>query len=242
MPLQTKYVPPAVTETAFNCPHCGAFAQQSWYKALSDRLNAGTPELVRRSDAAKASKSVNLDSDPKEWRHLARLERLAEGRPFLGGRTTGHATIVHNISLSSCFNCRGISIWKYERLVWPNSTSAPAPNADLPGDVRDIYDEAGLILDKSPRAAAALLRLGIQMLCKSLGESGNNINRDIGALVKKGLNVRVQRALDVVRVVGNHSLHPGQIDIRDDQTTARNLFGLVNLIADRRDYTAETHR
>lgn len=55
----------------------------------------------------------------------------------------------------------------------------------------------------------------------------------ITALVKKGLDVRVQRALDVVRVIGNNAVHPGHIDLRDDRAAAEKLFGLVNLIAER---------
>lgn len=90
-----------------------------------------------------------------------------------------------------------------------------------------------MILDLSPRGAAALLRLGIQKLCQHLGETGENLYHDIAALVKKGLDVRVQRALDVVRVIGNNAVHPGHIDLRDDRATAEKLFGLVNLIAER---------
>ena len=40
----------------------------------------------------------------------------------------------------------------------------------------------------------------------------------------------MQQALDVVRVVGNHAVHPGQLDLSDDQETAHQLFSLVNLI------------
>ena len=70
-------------------------------------------------------------------------------------------------------------------------------------------------------------------MCKHLGERGKNINDDIGSLVTKGLDVRVKQALDVVRVIGNDAVHPGQIDLRDDRATAESLFGLVNLIAEK---------
>lgn len=36
----------------------------------------------------------------------------------------------------------------------------------------------------------------------------------------------------MVRVVGNSAVHPGQIDLRDDKTTATKLFGLVNVIVE----------
>jgi hypothetical protein len=77
-----------------------------------------------------------------------------------------------------------------------------------------------------------LLRLAVQKLCKHLGGAGDNLNHDIAALVRKGLPARVQQALDVVRVIGNNAVHPGEIDLRDDRATAEGLFRLVNLIAE----------
>ena len=77
-----------------------------------------------------------------------------------------------------------------------------------------------------------MLRLCIQKLCKLLGEPGKDINKDIAALVAKGLNPSIQQSLDIVRVIGNESVHPGTIDLRDDLDTARILFRLVNISAD----------
>jgi hypothetical protein len=102
----------------------------------------------------------------------------------------------------------------------------------MPPDVRADFLEANEIVDKSPRGAAALLRLCIQKLMVHLGGKGKNINDDIASLVQEGLDNRIQKALDVVRVVGNGAVHPGQIDFEDDKTIATKLFGLVNVIVE----------
>ena len=101
----------------------------------------------------------------------------------------------------------------------------------MPPDVRSDYAEAAGIVDTSARGAA-LLRLAIQKLMMHLGEPGKNLNDDIGALVKKGLDAKVQRALDAVRVIGNNAVHPGTIDLKDDKPTAIKLFGLVDYIVE----------
>jgi len=131
-----------------------------------------------------------------------------------------------------CSRCGKFSVWVEQKMLFPHAVTAPPPNSDLPEDVRKDFDEARIVVAQSPRGAAALLRLAIQKLCKHLGEAGENINADIASLVKKGLPAKVQQAMDIVRVVGNNAVHPGQIDIRDDADTATRLFGLINLVAD----------
>lgn len=117
-------------------------------------------------------------------------------------------------------------------MIYPEYAGVETPNGDLSQDIIDDYNEAASILYKSPRGAAALLRLAVQKLCKQLGEPGRNIDTDIGNLVKKNLSPTIQQALDVLRVIGNESVHPGQIDLRDDPTTAQALFRLLNKIAE----------
>ena len=76
--------------------------------------------------------------------------------------------------------------------------------------------------------------LAIDRLCNELGETDRDINKNIGALVAKGLPQSVQKALDIVRVVGNKAVHPGQIvfDV-DDNATATMLMHLLNMIVTR---------
>ena len=131
---------------------------------------------------------------------------------------------------SKCDHCENFSIWLVSKMLYPNRGHAPQPNADLPESVKEVYLEAASISTLSPRGASALLRLGIQILCKELGEKGKNINDDIAELVKKGLPPQVQQALDIVRVTGNNAVHPGQINV-DSPEVVGQLFGLINIIA-----------
>jgi hypothetical protein len=135
------------------------------------------------------------------------------------------------IGVGTCDHCHEQTLWLNDTMLFPDTGKAPPPNPDLPASVRDVYLEAASISTKSPRGAAALLRLAIQHLCKELGENGENINNDIGELVKKGLPERVQQALDIVRVTGNNAVHPGQIDV-DDPEVVQDLFSLLNVIAE----------
>lgn len=136
------------------------------------------------------------------------------------------------IHVGWCTRCHQDTIWVFENLVYPEARQAPAPNPDLPDEIKADYEEAAAIIGKSARGAAALLRLCIQKLCRHLGESGKNINNDIASLVRKGLNPTIQKSLDIVRVIGNEAVHPGTIDLKDDPETSMVLCKLINIIAE----------
>ena len=142
-----------------------------------------------------------------------------------------NGVLVENLKLALCAHCGKYSIWYDCKMIYPDTSEILPPNLDLNQEIRDDYMEARSIVNKSPRGATALLRLCIQKLCQQLGEPGKNINDDIATLVKKRLPSQIQKALDIVRVVGNNAVHPGQIDLKDNVKTANKLFELVNLIA-----------
>jgi hypothetical protein len=119
-------------------------------------------------------------------------------------------------------------------MIVPGEASVPPHREDLPVSCQDEYNEARDIAGRSPKAAAALMRLVVQKLMIELGQAGKNINDDIGALVKAGMPVEVQKALDFCRVIGNNAVHPGEISINDDPSVAYSLFEMVNFVVEDR--------
>ena len=219
-----KHIPPSADKTAFVCPHCGAFAEQRWYSLGVDTSNIedGLP--------------IDHNTIPTEFAriHPRIYSNITAKYPTLDPRPSQRPyQLLYNTRAASCTHCQTVSIWIRDNLIYPRSSAAPPANADLPEEIRRDYDEASEILEFSPRGATALLRLVIQKLCKELGQKGEYINDDIGALVSQGLSSQIQQALDVVRVVGNNAVHPGQIDLRDDRETALVLFKFVNLIVEK---------
>lgn len=157
---------------------------------------------------------------------------MRQGRkPVMGTEEMRKVSDLCNVHLAQCYTCNLYSVWVSEELIYPKEKLGTLPNADLPDDVKDDFNEARGIVDQSPRGAAALLRLAIQKLCIHLGEKGKKIDDDIASLVKKGLLPMVQQALDGVRVIGNEAVHPGELDLRDNRETALTLFDAVNMIA-----------
>lgn len=224
---------PSIGETAFNCPHCRALAKQFWHNTLADPLrDSGKPAWFTEEEAETFANNIEELESRARMRTWAK--KISTGEPFLANETKDpYAYYIYNLSLSKCYNCDGIAIWLGERMVYPDTGPVSPPNSDLPDECRRDYVEASAIVSKSPRGAAALLRLALQKLCVALGGSGKNLNDDIAMLVDKGLDQRISYALDIVRVIGNNAVHPGEIDLRDDRTTAERLFELLNLIADR---------
>lgn len=148
------------------------------------------------------------------------------------------STIIH----ARCLACEKVSYWlktigefKQEKLIFPSKNiESPDPNVDMPDEIKQIYNESAKILYDSPRASAALSRLAIDELTKELEPSGKDLNSRIGNLVKIGLPVDIQESLDIVRVIGNNAVHPGEIDLSDDKEMALSLLELLNIIVDNR--------
>lgn len=231
-----KMVTASISETAFNCPHCGALAEQRWLATHGVRNSRDSRiPIVFDKNADAYEIYGHIEQEDVRDKLINFVERMRPGDPFIEKDKSSIASNISilNLNISECFNCEKLAVWVGQRMVYPDVCFAVEPNEDLPSDIRSEFEEAARVLSVSPRSSAALLRLCIQKLCVCLGQPGNNLNKDIGALVEAGLDPRVQKALDTVRVVGNNAVHPGSLDLKDDRKTAESLFRLINLIADK---------
>ncbi len=226
---------PSINKTAFSCPHCSAHTTQYWSKlyAKSYTKDQRTPNIPDYSRIDEFKNNREIEPEIKRA-FISWVEKMNAGKPFVENDENDiwSKRQLMNLYISECFNCHEISIWVHDQLVYPSSKVEILPNQDTPEHIKSLFEEAREIVGSSPKGAAAILRLSIQHLCKELGESGSNIDKDIASLVSKGLNPLVQQALDVVRVVGNESVHPGEINLDDSRETALQLFSLFNLIVD----------
>jgi hypothetical protein len=218
MPLPP--VPPSFRERSFTCPHCHTLSAQNW------------GELGRWDDEGELGPDPALNFWAISTCQACERVALWDGT----GKEMVEGFVDPRDAASSGVRVAGkvmfpTQVW---RMVYPaDSPVGPEPNPDMPDDIHKLYVEAQEIAIRSPRSAAALLRLCVQMLCKHLGQPGNNINADIGALVQEQkLRPHISKAMDTVRIVGNEGVHPGELVLDDEPELVEALFVFVNLITD----------
>src|SRR5437899_754835 len=132
----TKIVTPSTAQTAFSCPHCGAFTTQHWYKLRAEEITGEreTPFIPRPDHRKKLQQSPELDRETKE-RLASWIDRMVTGLVFFDKQEGTYLQLsVENLHLSKCYNCRKIAVWVNDCLVSPDYKTTAQPNPDLPDD------------------------------------------------------------------------------------------------------------
>lgn len=205
----------------FKCPHCYVIAQQEWFNSskLSSIITGVYHHIfldyrLKIQDYQQNAIKTYLNFVNKQFPDQIKL------------------LLSSSISIAKCQACNNFSIWVNEKIVYPKNIPIDPPNDDLKDEIISLYNEAAKIFIDSPKGATALLRLALQMLLIQIGKEGKNINNDIKELVSEGLSPKIQKALDLLRVIGNNAVHPGQINLDDNKEIAFKLFKILNMIAD----------
>jgi Domain of unknown function (DUF4145) len=228
-------VTPALGLRSFCCPTCKALASQAWYRLYGSYCTEVTnpkPVTVHHPDQIEAL--VNLVSNRPGAPDAQETARRINGLVYFGEKLSAHHNVkkVENLYLSQCFSCKDFAIWQNDNLLFPLTIYSHEPHADMPINIRSDFTEASNIVNNSPRGACALLRLCVQKLLIEFGYKGKRINDDIATMVKDGVAIELQQAFDIVRLIGNDAVHPGEIDLKDDVATANKLFTIVNYIVE----------
>ena len=211
----------------FSCPHCNAVAHQDWYSLFLKPENA-TDVVVLTLEALMLAKGNESDQFLQHLKDNVLAYEYQEHPRNLKVKLL-------NLHVTRCYNCKGFTVWVRDRLVFPARVEeAPnivevdfreveedvqAPAEDVQHSVADVqepaeievsseeFEAAAAILNKSPRAAAALIRICIQNMMPLLKETGKNLDENVASLVRKGLEVEIHQAMDVLQVVRRN---PGQ--------------------------------
>ena|SRR5437867_5056449 len=129
-----------------------------------------------------------------------------------------------------CEHCKEFTLWIGGSMIYPLTGDSPYPSSDMPKGVKKFYEEARSIVSRSPRGAAALLRLATEKLTNDIlgTEKGKSLNDNIRIMVSNGLREDVQQSLDSLRVIGNHAVHPiGEINTKDARMRIHYLNFLI---------------
>lgn len=132
---------------------------------------------------------------------------------------------------AECQVCNNISLWIDEQTIFPlKPFNVPDPNTDMPADIKSLYIEAADISERSPRSAAALLRLCLEQLLDYLNISkANSLFERIG---KAHLDQAIQDAADSLRIFGNSGIHIGEIKLDENKEILPVLFMFINYITE----------
>lgn len=184
--------------------------------------------------AGQAWSDLGIEGVDSPWEHLdGEWKESASGAP----------SFISAWHCAQCASCTNWSIWRHGTMIYPQGRVGSPPHAEMPPDVRELYEEAAAIAQVSRRAGAAMARAAVERLIRGL---------DPDAPKRAPLAARIQRLrgqvstplgqlLDVIRVTGNGVLHqddsPDEIvilalDDKDGPEVLTLLLAAINDLVD----------
>jgi Domain of unknown function (DUF4145) len=239
--MDSHEVEPQLGAESFSCPHCNAVAHQDWYSLFLKPENA-TEVVVLTLEALMLAKGSESDQSLQHLKNNVLAYEYQEHPRNLKVKLL-------NLHVSRCYNCKGFTVWVRDRLVFPVRGDEPAEivvegefeeveeHVEEDGEDEEVsedFEEAAAILNKFPRGAAALTRACIQNMMPLLEQTGKNLDENISSLVRKGLEVEIQQAMEVLQVLRKNPLRPNDGDLKEDSETATKFVKLLKGILERR--------
>jgi hypothetical protein len=223
-------VEPQLGAESFSCPHCNAVAHQDWYSLFLKPENAAevgvlTPEAVTVSTLRQGEAQRDNIKEIEQF-----IERLKKTQLTYEYQKHPHPLKVKmaNLHISNCHNCNGFSLWVSGLLVYPTKLDK------TPELVEEDLEEATAILNNFPRGATALMRVCIQKLVPLLEDNGKELNQRVSSLVRKGLEMEMQQAKEVLQVLRTDPVQLSQLESQADKETALRFLDSLKEVLERR--------
>jgi hypothetical protein len=225
----SEYIEPQLGAESFSCPYCNTVAHQDWYSLFLKPENAAevrvlTPEAVNALRQGDAQRDNIKENDQF-------VERLQKNALTYEYQKHPHPLKVKmaNLHISNCHSCNGFSLWVGRLLAFPTRIDK------TPELVEEDVEEATAILNEFPRGATALMRVCIQKLVPLLQDNGKELNRRVSSLVRKGLEMEMQQAMDVLQLLRSDPVHSGQLESHaDNKKTALRFLDSLKEVLERR--------
>jgi hypothetical protein len=224
----SEYIEPQLGAESFSCPHCNTVAHQDWYSLFLKPENTAEVRVLT-PEAVKALRQSDAQRDNiKEIDQF--VERLKKNALTYEYQKHPHPLKVKmaNLHISNCHSCNGFSLWVRGVLVFPTRIDK------TPELVEEDLEEAAAILNKFPRGATALMRVCIQKLVPLLEDNGKELNQRVSSLVRKGLEMEIQQAMDVLQVLRSDSTQLNPLRSEADRETALRFLDSLKEVLERR--------
>ena len=215
--MNKEYCIPKYFGKSFNCPHCRVYSRQEW-------------GYLRSRDFNDEDYDSNTEYDsPELVDYNTGYEYPDSNIKYVGPDPLGDICLDDSFAVSRCYHCKKWVLWKDLKIIYPRSITVENPNPDMPEVAKGWYMESAQILQDSPRASAALLRLALQEIINKVVKGGekNDINENIRILSKE-VDEDTWKAMDLIRIIGNNAVHPGEIQVEEENTEY--MYNLLNII------------
>lgn len=139
------------------------------------------------------------------------------------------------LKMSRCANCEEALIWLDEKVIYPDVSLVAPPHEDMPESTRGLYMEAASIVDKSPRASMAILRLAVEDLVNNNfdGDSKKSLYDNIQAIIdSRRYPAQINESLETIRIYGNIAAHSTEFSFDKPKDYYEVIFELLNVMID----------
>ena len=123
-----------------------------------------------------------------------------------------------HVCLWRCPGCGRLCLEVDGRIAYPMGSSVE-PNQHMPADAQAVFREAQRIINASPRAACAMLRVCVERMVNAKMPKGKSLAEKTEAL---NLPVNMRKLANACRLVGNDAVHSNVIDfsVGSEEATA----------------------